>query len=215
MDEPLSNLDAKLRVSVRTFLKELHRESGATTIFVTHDQAEAMALADRIVVMNGGLVEQVGSTKEIYNHCESLFTAQFMGTPPANILSVDLATEGGRILAKCAPSGLGPGTQEVLDLCAEEAAPALASHAGERVTLAVRPENIRVSADASPANGVRVNMLEPQGAYTILVTTVAGQEWKILTDGDTALSPGQSVGLAFDPMKIMIFESQGGKRLGI
>lgn len=144
MDEPLSNLDAKLRVSVRTFLKEIHRSTGATTIFVTHDQAEAMALADRIVVMNEGHIEQVGTTKEIYNGCDSLFTAQFMGTPPANIQKVGLSLRQGRLAAAVKDAA----ETQFIDLGQQGRFPGIERLIEQEVFLAVRPENITIEAAA-------------------------------------------------------------------
>ncbi len=208
MDEPLSNLDAKLRVSVRTFLKEIHRESGATTIFVTHDQSEAMALADRIVVMHGGQIEQIGTTREIYNRCDSLFTAQFMGTPPANIKIVTLDITAGHIHAR-AEGKSGPVS---LDLGLADSAPDIARFAGRNVCLAIRPEMIHLGSRPG-VNDVTVDIVEPQGAYTILVATVLDSEWKVMIEGDPDLKPGLTVPLEIDTGKIMLFDPESGKRL--
>ncbi len=208
MDEPLSNLDAKLRVSVRTFLKEIHRRSGATTIFVTHDQSEAMALADRIVVMNGGRIEQVGSTKEIYNDCGSLFTAQFMGTPPANVRTVLLGVADGRLSA----SADGEAGDATLDLGPASESPGIARFVGRSVTLAVRPESIDIGPPRG-GNEVTVDIVEPQGAYTILVATVLGSEWKIVLSGDPDIRPGSAVALEIDASKILLFDPETGRRL--
>ncbi len=210
MDEPLSNLDAKLRVSVRTFLKEIHRNTGATTIFVTHDQAEAMALADRIVVMNEGRIEQVGSTREIYNECESLFTVQFMGTPPANIQKVALASSQGRLVAA---AGGGEGTMS-LDLGEARALPGVARLAGQDVFLAIRPENIGIG-EPNGVNEASIEIVEPQGAYTILVTKVLGGEWKIMLEGDVDIRIGQKVSLEIDPGKVMLYDTQNKKRISL
>jgi multiple sugar transport system ATP-binding protein len=208
MDEPLSNLDAKLRVSVRTFLKEIHRQSGATTIFVTHDQAEAMALADRIVVMNGGQVEQVGTTREIYNDCGSLFTAQFMGTPPANIKTVTIEVRDGGLFAVAdSPAG-----HVTLRLGKAADAPDAARFVGKNVCLAVRPEIMSI--DREPGmNDVTIDVVEPQGAYTILVTTILDSEWKVMVEGDPDLKPGQVVSLAIDTARMMLFDPESGRRL--
>ncbi len=208
MDEPLSNLDAKLRVSVRTFLKEIHRKTGATTIFVTHDQAEAMALADRIVVMNEGRIEQVGSTREIYNECESLFTAQFMGTPPANIQRVVLASNQGRLVAAAG------GNQEAtfLDLGDLRAFPGVERLMNKEVFLAIRPENIAI-VESKGINETSVEIVEPQGAYTILVARVLGNEWKIMLEGDVDIRISQNVSLKIDPAKVMLYDVQTTKRI--
>jgi multiple sugar transport system ATP-binding protein len=208
MDEPLSNLDAKLRVSVRTFLKEIHRNTGATTIFVTHDQAEAMALADRIVVMNEGRIEQVGSTREIYSECGSLFTAQFMGTPPANIQRVALASTRGRLVAAAKDAGAA------LDLGDQSAFPAIGRLTGGEVFLAVRPENIGI-VEPNGINETSIEIVEPQGAYTILVVRVLGGEWKIMLEGDVDFRIGQKVSLKIDPAKVMLYDVQTTKRISL
>ncbi len=208
MDEPLSNLDAKLRVSVRTFLKEIHRNTGATTIFVTHDQAEAMALADRIVVMNEGRIEQVGSTREIYNECESLFTAQFMGTPPANIQRVVLASSQGRLVAAAG----GDEDATPLDLGDLHAFPGVERLMNKEVFLAIRPENIAI-VEPKSINETSVEIVEPQGAYTILVARVLGNEWKIMLEGDVDIRIGQKVSLKIDPAKVMLYDVQTTKRI--
>lgn len=210
MDEPLSNLDAKLRVSVRTFLKEIHRKSGATTIFVTHDQSEAMALADRIVVMNEGRVEQIGTTREIYYHCDTLFTAQFMGTPPANIQRVILENQGEYIVAKT-------NTKEgplFFKLGSNTSLLQLKPYVDKEVYLAIRPESIRVHRNGE-TNKVLIDIVEPQGAYTILVTTVLGNEWKIMLEGDVDIKPGETVALEVDPEKIMLYDSENKRRVNL
>ncbi len=207
MDEPLSNLDAKLRISVRTFLKEIHVNTGATTIFVTHDQAEAMALADRIVVMNEGSIEQVGSTREIYNECGSLFTAQFMGTPPANIQRVVLKSGHGRLIVTTKND-----ETTTLDLGELKTCPDMEHLMGKEVFLAVRPENI----DIVTPNGINetsIEIVEPQGAYTILVTHVLGIEWKIMLEGDVDMQIGQKMSLKIDPCKVMLYDAQTTKRI--
>lgn len=99
MDEPLSNLDAKLRVSMRTDLKKVHEKLGSTTIFVTHDQSEAMSLADRIVVMNMGVIEQIGTPNQIYHDCETMFVANFIGSPPTNFIEVTVEVVGDKVFA--------------------------------------------------------------------------------------------------------------------
>src|SRR6056297_2257654 len=98
MDEPLSNLDAKLRVKMRTEMKAIHKKTQATTVFVTHDQAEAMSMADRIVVMKEGKIVQMGSTDDVYFDCEDMFVAGFIGTPPTNFLSMELTQKDGKML---------------------------------------------------------------------------------------------------------------------
>jgi multiple sugar transport system ATP-binding protein len=203
MDEPLSNLDAKLRVSVRTFLKQIHREYKATTVFVTHDQSEAMALADTIIVMNEGRIEQVGSSSQVYEDCDSLFVANFMGTPPANIAEVELAREGGALFARGAALRVpisAPGRPE----------PSVP--AGSALKLALRPESILVNGP-DPFAEAEIEVVEPQGSHTILAVSLGSSIWKILVVGDHRFSVGQRVGLSADSAKVMLFDTESGRRI--
>jgi multiple sugar transport system ATP-binding protein len=203
MDEPLSNLDAKLRVSVRTFLKEIHRESGSTTIFVTHDQSEAMALADRIVVMNSGEIEQVGTPGDVYADCLSLFVANFMGTPPANVQTVRVIRREERLHAEA----------EGLDLELDaESSEKLIPYLDREVLMAVRPENITLDGDRPFAETV-VDIVEPQGAFTILVAEVSHRQWKMLTDGATPCRAGERVRLSVRPERVLFFDKDTEKRI--
>lgn len=204
MDEPLSNLDAKLRVSVRTFLKQIHKEYNATTLFVTHDQSEALALADTIVVMNGGLIEQIGDTTEVYNDCESLFVANFMGTPPANIEDVEMRREDGILYAvsgsiKLALDGFS--------------ANAFAGSPNEELYCAAfRPENIRIDGP-KPFASARIEIIEPQGSHTILAVKLKGKIWKILTVDDRRFEVGETITLSIATEKVMLFSKKSGKRV--
>lgn len=208
LDEPLTALDAKLRDVLRFEIDSLLRELGITAIYVTHDQAEAMALADRIVVMNEGRIEQVGSTREIYSECGSLFTAQFMGTPPANIQRVALASTRGRLVAAVKDAGAA------LDLGDQSAFPAIGRLTGGEVFLAVRPENIGI-VEPNGINETSIEIVEPQGAYTILVVRVLGGEWKIMLEGDVDFRIGQKVSLKIDPAKVMLYDVQTTKRISL
>src|SRR3954468_6197305 len=135
-DEPLSNLDAKLRVQMRVELKKLHERLAVTSIYVTHDQVEAMTLGDRVVVMKDGWVQQVGEPLELYNHPANRFVAGFIGSPAMNFAEVTLAEAGGRIVAEA------PGLKIVLP---DEMAQRLRSYIGHEVTLGVRPEDLTVA----------------------------------------------------------------------
>jgi multiple sugar transport system ATP-binding protein len=204
MDEPLSNLDAKLRVSVRTFLKQIHQEYNATTIFVTHDQSEAMALADRIVVMNKGQIEQSGKTMAIYNDCETFFVAKFMGTPPANVEEAEVIREDDALYA-CAPGFrvriTGPARNAIEK-----------SYVGQKIIVAVRPENISLS-DRNSFAKTKIDIIEPQGSHTILAVKVGNKIWKLLTTENRQFSVGESVALAIEPEKVMYFDKETEKRI--
>ena len=182
-DEPLSNLDAKLRAHMRGELKEMHSRLGATFVFVTHDQVEAMSLADRIVVLNGGKIEQIGAPMELYNRPATTFVAGFIGAPPMNVLALDAGP--GAILA---------GAQ---------------SNRPEGATyLGVRPEAVQiVAADQGQATG-RVNLREMLGAETVLHMGLAGADGeRLVVRTSAAMDPGdQDVGLTIDPAQICWFD---------
>ncbi len=156
-DEPLSNLDAKLRVHMRTEIKALHRRLQVTSIYVTHDQIEAMTMADRIVVLNGGSIEQIGTPEELYERPANLFVAGFIGSPSMNMLPGVVAPDGGLVLESgVCLSGLTP-----------PAPP------GQTVILGVRPEHMAFNPAAASAT-VRVLEVQPTGADTIVVCDLAG-----------------------------------------
>ncbi|QRE73298.1 ABC transporter ATP-binding protein [Methylobacterium aquaticum] len=153
-DEPLSNLDAKLRVDMRAEIKQLHQRLGATMIYVTHDQVEAMTLADRIVVLKEGRIEQIGTPTELYRAPASRFVASFIGSPAMNFVSVDVA-DGAVTL---------PGGERV---------PIRSAHAG-RAAFGIRPEHLSLGGEGPAIRGT-ISLVEPLGADT-LVTVVAGDE---------------------------------------
>ena len=205
MDEPLSNLDAKLRVSVRTFLKQIHKEYNATTIFVTHDQSEAMALADRIVVMNKGQIEQTGSTMDIYNNCRSLFVANFMGTPPANVEEAEVICEGDQLYA------VREGFKLLIGGPAKEAVKR--DYTGRKILVAIRPESILLNGEGHFAKA-RVEIVEPQGSHTILAVKVCNKIWKVLITEDRRFDAGEAITLSIEPSKVMFFDRETEKRIG-
>ena len=200
-DEPLSNLDAKLRVQMRLELAKLHAELGTTMVYVTHDQTEAMTLADRIVVLDKGVVSQVGSPLELYNRPANKFVAAFIGSPSMNFLSADVvnaylgyatvALPGGgaaRVTVRHAPAPSGP------------------------VELGVRPEHLRFVEPNDPAAALpgAVSIVEHLGNATIVyVDTPAGP---LIVQGDGALAarPGQNVGLALNEAQAHLFGESGG-----
>lgn len=207
MDEPLSNLDAKLRESVRTFLKQVHTEYQATSIFVTHDQAEAMALADRIVVMNKGIIEQIGTPDEIYNDCDSIFVATFMGTPPANVNDMEVVEKNGELFC----------VSEQFELAiTEKLQESMKSYVGKTVTAAMRPEYILVDDTAStgyPLTETKIEIVEPQGSHNILAVKLNGKMYKVMTPGNQKFRSGENVSLSVLPDRIMYFDKETGKRI--
>lgn len=186
-DEPLSNLDAKLRVQMRSEIKELHQRLGTTTIYVTHDQVEAMTLADRVVVMNGGVVEQEGPPLELYDRPKTLFVAAFIGSPPMNFLE-------GEIVDRTVFQ-LNDGTRLRL--------PAPDPQARRRVTLGVRPEDFTLASEGWPAI---VSVVEPTGSETQITARLAGHLIRILIRGRTKAKPGDTIYLDIAPGLVHMFD---------
>jgi multiple sugar transport system ATP-binding protein len=214
-DEPLSNLDAKLRIDMRVEIKRLHQQTGTTTVYVTHDQIEAMTLATRIAVLKDGEVQQVGSPGEIYNTPANLFVADFMGSPSMNLLKGRVARNGGAAAIAFAAEGAAPVTLAVptgVDL----------SHLkdGDAIILGVRPEAVSdlqsVDRNAKTVASVDapVEIVEPAGSDTFVVTKIAGQEITARMRADTDLKPGQVAHFAFNMDKAVLFDPQTGNRVG-
>jgi multiple sugar transport system ATP-binding protein len=196
-DEPLSNLDAALRVRTRVELARLHQQTRATTIFVTHDQVEAMTLAGRIVVMNARKVEQVGAPMDIYGRPATEFVARFVGSPPMNFLPVSVAGEGGRALLTL-PGGAQLATRIALaDLPSREG-----------MRLGIRAEAIRVAADGALPG--KVEVVERLGDRTHLHVRLADDSTLIAEDvGHSRASPGDAVHLRIDSDQAHLFDAQG------
>jgi len=191
-DEPLSNLDAALRVEMRYEIAKLHRSLGATMIYVTHDQVEAMTLADRIVVLNAGEISQVGTPRELYRRPENLFVAQFIGSPKMNIVAC--AADDGRYRLEGGGGGAFEG-------------------AGEPVQLGIRPEHISVCAPDEGQCAGEVDVVEYLGADTFLVVDCGGLgALTVRISGDARLDPGTRVGLAFEADNCHFFD-RAGRRL--
>ncbi|WP_118134762.1 ABC transporter ATP-binding protein [Oceanicella sp. SM1341] len=189
-DEPLSNLDASLRVEMRFEIAKLHRDLGATMIYVTHDQVEAMTLADKIVVLSAGKIEQVGSPRTLYERPDNLFVAQFIGSPKMNVFP-------------CAVSGAA----YTLEGHGGGAAPA---HAAAATQLGIRPEHIELVAPGEGQCTGTVEVAEYLGADVMLfVDCGALGVLNVRHVGDTELRPGDKVGLAFDAARTMFFDAEG------
>ena len=203
-DEPLSNLDAALRVSTRNELIRQQRELGTTTIYVTHDQVEAMTMGHRICIMNRGEVVQIGRPLEVYRRPVNTFVARFLGNPPMNLMAA-------RVEATGAERALGVGNQRIR-LFANWATP-LAGRDGQPVTLGIRPEDFYEAApvgiDGAPARlAVRVVAVEPLGAETLVVCEADGAPEEIIArvGRDTALAPGDRVELFVDLGAVHLFD---------
>jgi multiple sugar transport system ATP-binding protein len=211
-DEPLSNLDAQLRVEMRTEIKRLHQRLKTTTIYVTHDQIEAMTLATSIAVMKDGLVQQNGDPKTIYDAPRNMFVAGFIGSPAMNFLPARLeAADGGLVARLDGPEG---GARAGLRV---GGAPA-PDRVGRAVVLGVRPENIALERRGAPRSGFDaleavVEVVEPTGSDTLLVLSAAGRELTARLGPDAALRPGQTARFYVAPEKTLLFDPATQERL--
>jgi multiple sugar transport system ATP-binding protein len=196
-DEPLSNLDAKLRVAMRTEIKELHQRIETTTIYVTHDQIEAMTMADKIVVMHDGLVEQIGAPLDLYDRPDNTFVAGFIGSPAMNLMK-------GRIAADGSGAFEGPGGAH-LPLAA-----APSGSAGRPVIYGVRPEHFTLADDGAEAEIV---VVEPTGSEIQVVAKLGGEPIVAVFRERHQLKPGDKVRLKPNPRLVHLFDEQTGKRL--
>ncbi|MBI3128491.1 MAG: ABC transporter ATP-binding protein [Candidatus Tectomicrobia bacterium] len=199
LDEPLSSLDAKLRREMRAEIDRLHQRLKKTFIYVTHDQEEAMTLADRIVVMRNGLIEQVGSPMQIYGDPVSHFVADFFGSPSMNLIGGQVSHEGGR--ARFEAPGL-----------AVELPPALARAAAGETTLGIRPEHLEISGNGGVFRG-EVRLVEPLGKDTLLYFDRGGDQPLIaVVEGTRSYREGDVLNLSVDPGRLYLF-GWDGKRV--
>jgi multiple sugar transport system ATP-binding protein len=197
-DEPLSNLDAKLRVQMRGEIKALHQQLGITTVYVTHDQTEAMTMADRIVVMNGGRVEQSGAPLELYDRPANVFVAGFLGSPAMNFIPGDLVR------------GSTPGLR-LEDGSLIEMRPYPEDLAGRTVIFGIRPEDVRIVAEGG--REAVVGIVEPTGAETVVTARLGGHDVTLLLKDRVALAPGQAIHLSFTADRTHVFDAGDSTRL--
>jgi len=190
-DEPLSNLDAKLRLEARRFLKHLQRETGVTAIYVTHDQTEAMALSDRMAVLKDGKLMQVAPPEEIYRRPANAFVAGFVGSPPMNL--IEGKVEGAKFVAG----------QLAVDLSRTVNLPP-----GSTATLGIRPEQIQLSSRPSALAGV-IDDVEPLGNEQIVTVLVAEVPWLVRVTEKTAPRLGERVSIHFEPSALHLFGPDG------
>ena len=203
-DEPLSNLDAKLRSQMRAEIKRLHKRLDVTSIYVTHDQVEAMTLADRIVVMNDGIIEQVGTPMDLFTNPANTFVAGFIGSPPMNQIE---ATVGG---STAAPIAEIAGQRVLLP-----ALPELAERIGAQVTVGIRPEHAQVhQLDDNPIS-VELDLVETLGSEALLHTTLAGKPFIIKTETEGYFDSLQQVSaFSVNPAQIKVFDIDTGRVFG-
>ncbi|WP_127145560.1 ABC transporter ATP-binding protein [Pelagibacterium montanilacus] len=213
-DEPLSNLDAKLRVDMRTEIKRLHQRLGTTIVYVTHDQIEAMTLATKIAVLKDGVLQQFGSPSEIYNNPANLFVADFMGSPAMNLLDARIEqAETGHSIVLDRPGG------EPLVLNYAAHSDALAAHHGKQVIFGIRPEAL-----TDPDGGDRnarmlvegdclIDVVEPAGSDTFAVTRLGGKEVVARLRADASIDPGTTARLSFNLDKAVFFDPKTQTRI--
>ena len=197
-DEPLSNLDAKLRVAMRTEIKALHQRLKTTTVYVTHDQIEAMTMADKIVVMRDGRIEQAGRPMDLYSNPANLFVATFLGSPEMNLLPAmrngsgfDLGEDGGI-----------------------SASPVLPAGAPREITLGIRPHDVRIRPSEGAELSATITLVERTGAETVLTCMLPGGR-RICAVGPAQIAArtGERIGLAFDLSHLHCFDTKTGKVL--
>ena len=199
-DEPLSNLDAKLRGQMRIEIKRVHQHLQTTTVYVTHDQVEAMTLEDRVVVMNGGLIDQVGTPGELYHSPRTKFVAGFIGSPAMNFLDCELDESGGDLVVKVG----GELNLPVPQGRAERYRP----HVGKSLTLGIRPEHINEERVERKGISIAVNVdfVEPLGMETMVYFSLAGEALCGRVAPELDPHPGQSCTVCFDADKIHLFD---------
>ncbi|MEG2206727.1 MAG: TOBE domain-containing protein, partial [Clostridia bacterium] len=208
MDEPLSNLDAKLRVAMRTEITKLHQRLQTTFIYVTHDQTEAMTMGSRIVVMKDGFVQQVDSPQNLYDYPANLFVAGFIGSPQMNIFTAKLEKEGNEVSAKFGDSKIVIPTSKLSKFADE-------SYIGKEVYMGIRPENIHdedvfVQAAPNAVINCSVEVTELMGAETYLYLSTSGKEENIVArvNPRTTSRSGQQIQVAFDVNHLHFFDKE-------
>ncbi|PLU88109.1 MULTISPECIES: ABC transporter ATP-binding protein [Pseudomonas] len=206
-DEPLSNLDAKLRVEMRTEMKLMHQRLKTTTVYVTHDQIEAMTLGDKVAVMKDGIIQQFGTPQQIYNDPANQFVASFIGSPPMNFIPVRLTQQDGRLLAVL---DSGQARCELpLGMAADEMD-------GREVILGIRPEQIALgAAEGNGLPGIRaeVQVTEPTGPDLLVFVTLNQTKVCCRLAPDVACRVGDNLNLQFDPARVLLFDAASGERL--
>jgi multiple sugar transport system ATP-binding protein len=236
MDEPLSNLDAKLRVEMRAEIARIQRELGVTTIYVTHDQVEAMTLGDRVAIMRDGVLQQVAKPQELYDRPRNLFVAEFIGSPAMNLIGVDLARSNGRFTVTIGDDTLQVGERVLA------ARPALPHFEGKRLILGIRPEDLEDAELAGGADDGRrlsavVDIREDMGSEVFAhfgisgravrgedvkaavgedaaaVADVLGNVWIARLDRDTKAREQEKVELVVDTGRLHFFDPETGEAI--
>ncbi len=201
-DEPLSNLDAKLRVQMRHEIRRIHNRIKATSVFVTHDQHEGMTLADRMVIMNKGTIDQVGTPEEVYNRPATLYVAGFIGSPAMNFLPGEISAERSAVtLGDGSAIAIPPSAAQGMD--------------GKLVTLGLRPEDLHLAAAGSGSLHGQFEFYEETGSAGLYHLMIEDVPFSVLTKDKQRLEPGQEIGVAIDLQKLHVFDADSGQRIDI
>jgi len=202
-DEPLSNLDAKLRTQVRLEIAKLHKRLGTTVLYVTHDQVEAMTLADKIVIMKDGYIEQVGSPEEVFAHPRNLFVASFIGSPAMNLIPAEVQTGNGRPTLSAGPLGF-------------EVPASIAGRlkAGRKAVIGIRPSEVQVVPDGMPGYDAAIEVTEYLGSEALLNLRIGEQELCAQIPASNRPSPDrQNIRINFDPNRLHVFDVESGEAI--
>jgi multiple sugar transport system ATP-binding protein len=210
MDEPIGALDAKLREEMRAEIKRLHLKQGSTTIYVTHDQIEAMSLADRIVIMHEGVLQQVGSPSDVYSYPTNLFVAQFVGSPVMNVANATVTETGGA--AKVAVDGAADGFSFPNSLIGM----LNGARATDNLAMGIRPEGVLVAREARDGYlPVEAHIIEPLGSYDIVDLKIGSQMLRARTRSGFVDRAGDAVWAKVDPGQAHFFDRTSGNSLGV
>jgi multiple sugar transport system ATP-binding protein len=196
-DEPLSNLDAKLRVQMRVEIKELHQRLKTTTVYVTHDQIEAMTMADKIVVMHDGIVEQIGAPLDLYDRPNNLFVAGFIGSPAMNMIDGTISPSDPKVFLTA-------------DGTALPLAKPVDAAKGKALVYGLRPEHVRFDPEGIPATVV---VTEPTGAETLVIARLGGSDLTLVFHERIHVSPGDTLRIAINEAAVHVFDKETGQRL--
>ena len=202
LDEPLSNLDAKMRVHMREEIAKLHAATGTSTIYVTHDQIEAMTLGDRIAVMKDGRIQQIGRPLDIYDHPANMFVANFIGSPEMNLIEGELGTETGR--ATFAGDGFSLALPESRSFQRPQ---------GRRIVLGLRPEHLAPTDATEGTIPAEVVLAEQMGAQTLLVCRSGDTPLSSLINRNDRVHAGDRIMLGTTPEHVHLFDPEGGRSL--
>ena len=210
MDEPLSNLDAKLRTQMRTEIQRLHRKLGVTTVYVTHDQTEAMTMSDRIAILNGGVLQQVAPPDEVYHHPINQFVAGFLGSPSMNFLSVEATERSGAVHLVAEGDSLFDYRLDETTVKRCDVSP------GDQLVVGVRPEDVRVPQDethrqetSDQSQEAILDVVEPMGSDNYLYLQVGDSSWKVRVSDDVSPEVDRPIEFTFDLEALNLFAPNG------